>query len=97
MIKRGVEPVIKTKSNSGLLWLLIICILLSIIVMLFTHGMIRIIFQGICFGLVMILSKTMITGSAEPDFMDSQSIQDLYLQNLDYFFGKELLKQKSSL
>ena len=67
------------------------------IMMLFTPGMIRIIFQGICFGLVIILSKTMMTGSAEPDFNDSQSIQDLYLQNLDCFFEKELLKQKNSL
>ena len=95
--QEGIEPVIKTESNSGLLWLCIICILLSIFMVLFTDGIIKIIFQGFCFGLVMILSKTMMTGSAEPDFNDSRSIQDLYLQNLDYFFEKELLKQKNSL
>ena len=94
--QEGVEPVIRTKSNSGLLIFLWIIFAISALLMIFVSGILRLIFQGIVFILAIILSKTMLTGSAEPDFEDSQVIQDVYLQNLDYFFENAMLKQKNS-
>lgn len=89
------EPIERVAEKSGMAWVIIlmICLVISVCLTLFTSGKMTLFFQAVCSGLIFAVAKILLNKSQQPIYNDRDSVQNQYLRQLDYFYEKMLLKQ----